>query len=100
MTTVESQIYEFLRKGGKEFKALSCAIMVMERLLFEEKKSIYDIQVTKDIYPEVVKLMGAGRQASPGISPGRRGSAGNRRRHRYGRKSSESPVRICTPQET
>ena len=55
MTTVESQIYEFLRKGGKEFKALSCAIMVMERLLFEEKKSIYDIQVTKDIYPEVVK---------------------------------------------
>lgn len=60
MTTVESQIYEFLRKGGKEFKALSCAIMVMERLLFEEKKSIYDIQVTKDIYPEVVKLMGGG----------------------------------------
>lgn len=58
VTRVESRIYEFLRKGGKESKALACAVAIMERLLFEEKKSIYDIQVTKDIYPEVVSLTG------------------------------------------
>ncbi len=57
MTIADARIYEILGKGGKEAKALSCAVTVMERLLFEGRKSIYDIQVTKDIYPEVAKRM-------------------------------------------
>ena len=40
------------------FKALSCAVTVMEKLLLEEKLSVYDIRVTKQIYPEVARQLG------------------------------------------
>ncbi len=63
MTQTEARIYEVLGQRGKEFKALSCAVTVMEKLLLEEKRSIYDIRVTKQVYPEVAKQMGD-RQAN------------------------------------
>ena len=37
---------------------MSCAVTVMEKLLLEEKLSVYDIRVTKQIYPEVARQLG------------------------------------------
>ena len=51
-------VHEILGPGRKGVQTLACAVCEAEKLLFEERRAVDDILVTKHIYPEVARRLG------------------------------------------